>query len=72
VIYFSCQVLAFSLIKNLNIEYKERHAVECMFGKLKHYRRIAMRYDKKLLITWGCYLCLGAFMVEMKRQQNLG
>lgn len=28
-------------------QYKERHVVECMFGKLKHYRRIATRYDKK-------------------------
>lgn len=26
--------------------YKERHVVECMFGKLKHYRRIATRYEK--------------------------
>jgi transposase len=35
--------------------YKERHLVECMFGKLKHYRRIATRYEKKgLSITWGC------------------
>jgi hypothetical protein len=35
--------------------YKERHAVECLFGKLKHYRRIAMRYEKKAMCTWGCY-----------------
>ena len=34
--------------------YKERHAVECLFGKLKHYRRIAMRYEKKAMCTWGC------------------
>ena len=27
--------------------YRERHVVECYFGKLKHYRRIATRYDKK-------------------------
>ena len=27
--------------------YKERHVIECMFGKLKHYRRIATRYEKK-------------------------
>lgn len=27
--------------------YKERHVVECYFGKLKRYRRIATRYDKK-------------------------
>ena len=29
--------------------YKERHLVECMFGKLKHYRRIATRYEKKAI-----------------------
>ena len=27
--------------------YKERHVIECLFGKLKHYRRIATRYEKK-------------------------
>ncbi len=27
--------------------YKERHVVECYFGKLKQYRRIATRYDKQ-------------------------
>lgn len=27
--------------------YKERHVVECMFGKLKYYRRIATRFEKK-------------------------
>jgi len=26
--------------------YKERHFVECFFSKLKHFRRIATRYDK--------------------------
>ncbi|MDD5577646.1 MAG: hypothetical protein PHY16_00030 [Methylobacter sp.] len=29
--------------------YKERHAVEGLFGKLKHYRRIATRYEKKAI-----------------------
>ena len=27
--------------------YKERHVVECLFSKLKHYRRIATRFEKK-------------------------
>jgi len=27
--------------------YKERHLVECFFQKLKWFRRIATRYDKK-------------------------
>jgi transposase len=26
--------------------YKERHLVECCFSKLKHFRRVATRYDK--------------------------
>ena len=25
--------------------YKERHAIECFFGKIKHFRRIFSRYD---------------------------
>jgi transposase len=32
---------------------KERYAVECLFGKLKHYRRIAMRYEKKAINYMG-------------------
>jgi hypothetical protein len=31
---------------------KARRAIECLFGKLKHYRRIATRYEKHY--TWGC------------------
>jgi transposase len=27
--------------------YKERHLIECFFGKIKHYRRIFARYEKK-------------------------
>ena len=27
--------------------YKERHVIECMFGKLKYFRRITTRYKKK-------------------------
>jgi transposase len=26
--------------------YRERHAIECFFGKIKHFRRIFSRYDK--------------------------
>ena len=33
--------------------YKGRHAIECMFGKLKHYRRIATRYEKKAINYMG-------------------
>jgi transposase len=27
-------------------QYKERHLIECFFNKLKHFRRIATRYEK--------------------------
>ena len=26
--------------------YKERHLIECLFGKIKHYRRIFSRFEK--------------------------
>ncbi|OCS87064.1 transposase [Caryophanon latum] len=26
--------------------YKERHVIECFFNKIKHFRRVATRYDK--------------------------
>ncbi len=26
--------------------YKERHLIECFFGKMKHYRRVFSRYEK--------------------------
>ena len=26
--------------------YRERHLVECLIGKLKHFRRVFARYDK--------------------------
>lgn len=28
--------------------YKERHAVECFFGKIKHFRRVFSRFDKSI------------------------
>ncbi|NOU23272.1 MAG: IS5 family transposase [Methyloglobulus sp.] len=33
--------------------YKERHVIECLFGKLKRYRRIATRYEKKAINYMG-------------------
>ncbi len=33
--------------------YKERHVVECMFGKLKCFRRTAMRFEKKAINFMG-------------------
>lgn len=43
--------------------YKERHAVKCLFGKLKYYRRIATRYEKKAINYMGdVVLGLSTFM----------
>nr|WP_211209432.1 IS5 family transposase [Thiofilum flexile] len=29
------------------VRYQERHLIECFFGKIKHYRRVFSRFDKK-------------------------
>ncbi|VVC46398.1 Ribonuclease H-like domain,Transposase, IS4-like,Transposase, Tn5-like, core,CAAX amino terminal [Cinara cedri] len=31
--------------------YKERHLIECFFGKIKHFRRIFSRFDKTATVT---------------------
>ena len=45
--------------------YKERHVVECMFGKLKYYRRIATRYDKKSINFMG-FLAFAAALLWLR------
>jgi len=45
--------------------YKERHVVECMFGKLKYFRRIAMRYEKKAINFMGM-LAFSASMLWLR------
>ncbi len=45
--------------------YKERHRVECFFSKLKHYRRIATRYDK-LLANFIGFLKLAAVHILLR------
>jgi transposase len=42
--------------------YKERHAIECFFNKIKHYRRIATRFDK-LACTFKAFLSLVSIML---------
>jgi len=55
--------------------YKERHVVECMFGKIKYYRRIATRYEKKRVTSWGCCrfppFCCGSLDGTAICQQSL-
>ena len=45
--------------------YKERHLVECFFNKIKHFRRIATRYDK-LSSMFQAFVYLAAIMVWLK------
>jgi transposase len=45
--------------------YKERHLVECFFNKLKHYRRIATRYDK-LSTMFQAFTYLACIMIWLK------
>ena len=45
--------------------YKERHLVECFFNKLKHFRRIATRYDK-LATSYPAFLYVAAIFILSK------
>lgn len=45
--------------------YKERHLVECFFNKLKHFRRVATRYDK-LAKSFFAFLLLASIMISVK------
>ena len=44
--------------------YKERHVVECYFGKLKQRRRVATRYEKKAANYLG-YVWLASINVML-------
>ena len=46
-------------------QYKERHLVECFFNKIKHFRRIATRYDK-LISRFKTFVYLACVMVLLK------
>jgi transposase len=46
-------------------QYKERHLVECFFNKLKHFRRVATRYDK-LIQRFKTFVYLAAVMILLK------
>ena len=42
--------------------YKQRHKIEIMFGRLKDWRRIAMRYDR-CAHTFFSAICLAAIVI---------
>jgi len=46
-------------------QYKERHLVECFFNKLKHFRRVATRYDK-LISCFKSFVYLACVMILLK------
>ena len=46
-------------------QYKERHLVECFFNKLKHFRRVATRYDK-LINRFKSFVFLASIMILLK------
>lgn len=45
--------------------YKERHLVECFFNKIKHFRRVFSRFDKKASSFMG-FLAYASFMLWLR------
>ncbi len=45
--------------------YKERHLVECLFNKVKHFRRVFSRYDK-FADTYLSFLQIAATLIWLK------
>jgi len=45
--------------------YKERHLVECFINKIKHFRRIATRYDKTIA-SYASFVAVGGCMIWMR------
>jgi transposase len=45
--------------------YKERHLVECFINKIKHFRRVATRYDKTTA-AFLAFVAIASFMVWLR------
>ena len=45
--------------------YKERNLVECLFQKLKEYRRVATRYER-LVVNYMTMLSLASVLIWLK------
>jgi transposase len=45
--------------------YRERNRIERCFNKLKHFRRLATRYDRRA-VHFLAFLCLAATMLWMR------
>jgi transposase len=53
------------IIPHDEILYRERNCIERCFNKLKHFRRIATRYDRRA-VHFLAFLCLAAAMLWMR------
>ncbi|NLB56351.1 MAG: transposase, partial [Lentisphaerae bacterium] len=47
------------------ILYEERNNIERMFGKLKHFRRVATRYDK-LAVSYMAFVMVASIFLWLK------
>jgi len=45
--------------------YKERHLVELFINKIKHFRRVATRYDKTIA-SYASFVAVAGFMLWMR------
>lgn len=45
--------------------YKERHLIECFFGKIKNFRRVFSRFEKKASSYMG-FLCFAATLIWLR------
>ncbi|MBD2036595.1 transposase [Leptolyngbya sp. FACHB-321] len=45
--------------------YKERHLIECWFNKLKHFRRVFSRFEKKAK-NFLSFVYLAALLIELR------
>ena len=52
--------------RNYDVDlYKERNLIERMYGKLKHFRRVATRYDK-LALSYLSFVLIAAIYLWLK------
>ena len=54
-----------TIIPHDAIVYRERNRIERCFNKLKHFRRIATRYDRRA-VHFAAFLCLASTMLWMR------
>ena len=45
--------------------YKERHLIELFINKIKHFRRVATRYDKTIA-SYASFVAIAGFIVWMR------